>query len=433
MRILIPRATHPKAVDTCCLRVVRTLQVTCTHPDCSLVLHFQTRAALCLARMKTGNDHALTSADNDSTGCLVEWDGVNCWPASAVGDRVTMSCPEVLRPLGAPKASISRNCTIRGWSKPSLPYYHACQFEDNGEETEDKISLHLKQEYFATVKLLYTFGYGTSLTALVTAVLIFCTFRKLLCMRTYIHICLFLSFILRGAAVFVKDAVLFADEGMDHCTTSTVACKMVVTFFQYCVLANFFWLLVEGMYLQTLLVFTFTLERRFFCWYTAIGWGSPMISVLIWVLAKSQFDNNGCWDDLESSFWWIIKAPILLSVFVNFIIFVNVIRIILQKIRTPEVGVCDRSQYMRLARSTLLLTPLLGVHYVVFVFFPEHVGERLRLYFELVLGSFQGFIVALLYCFLNGEVQTEIKKHVGKWLSTAENSPFNPITQDYTA
>ncbi|XP_015217661.2 growth hormone releasing hormone receptor 2 isoform X3 [Lepisosteus oculatus] len=400
MRILIPRATHPKAVDTCCLRVVRTLQVTCTHPDCSLVLHFQTRAALCLARMKTGNDHALTSADNDSTGCLVEWDGVNCWPASAVGDRVTMSCPEVLRPLGAPKASISRNCTIRGWSKPSLPYYHACQFEDNGEETEDKISLHLKQEYFATVKLLYTFGYGTSLTALVTAVLIFCTFRKLLCMRTYIHICLFLSFILRGAAVFVKDAVLFADEGMDHCTTSTVACKMVVTFFQYCVLANFFWLLVEGMYLQTLLVFTFTLERRFFCWYTAIGWGSPMISVLIWVLAKSQFDNNG---------------------------------IILQKIRTPEVGVCDRSQYMRLARSTLLLTPLLGVHYVVFVFFPEHVGERLRLYFELVLGSFQGFIVALLYCFLNGEVQTEIKKHVGKWLSTAENSPFNPITQDYTA
>lgn len=43
----------------------------------------------------------------------------------------------------------------------------------------------------------------------------------------------------------------------------------------------------------------------------------------------------------------------------------------------------------RLTKSTLLLIPLFGVHYVVFALFPEHIGVDARLYFELVLGSYQ--------------------------------------------
>lgn len=43
----------------------------------------------------------------------------------------------------------------------------------------------------------------------------------------------------------------------------------------------------------------------------------------------------------------------------------------------------------RLAKSTLLLIPLFGVHYVVFALFPESTGLEARLYVELGLGSFQ--------------------------------------------
>ncbi len=43
----------------------------------------------------------------------------------------------------------------------------------------------------------------------------------------------------------------------------------------------------------------------------------------------------------------------------------------------------------RLARSTLLLIPLFGIHYTVFAFTPEDVSKRERLVFELGLGSFQ--------------------------------------------
>lgn len=50
-------------------------------------------------------------------------------------------------------------------------------------------------------------------------------------------------------------------------------CKAAIAFFQYSVLANFYWLLVEGMYLQTLLLLTFTSDKSYIWWYILIGWG----------------------------------------------------------------------------------------------------------------------------------------------------------------
>ncbi|XP_056325918.1 growth hormone releasing hormone receptor 2 [Danio aesculapii] len=243
-----------------------------------------------------------------SSGCLVEWDGVNCWPAVSVGERVSVSCPP---PLLKSQEPISRTCTSEGWSNVSVPYYIAC-FQDNSTEEEEIGQI---SEYFAKVKLIYTVGYGMSLSSLCIAVFTFCIFRKLLCRRIYIHLNLFSTFILRALAVFVKDAVLFADETVNHCTVSTLHISQV-----------------------------------------------------------------------------------------NFLMFVNISRIIIVKTKTPDSNGGDKRFYRRLAKSTLLLIPLFGVHYIVFALFPEHVGLEARLFFELVLGSFQGFIVALLYCFLNSEV-----------------------------
>ncbi|XP_072523487.1 growth hormone releasing hormone receptor 2 [Salminus brasiliensis] len=402
-------------------------RVRLTHPDCSVVQLWLEREAECQIRIQE------TSVKPPEAGqikeCLAEWDGVNCWPAAQVGEMVSVSCPPPLQKRHAPPVLITRNCTRDGWSSLSIPYYTAClQLDPSEEEATDQ-----KREFFATVKLMYSIGYGVSLVSLCIAIFIFCIFRKLLCTRTCIHLNLFSSFILRGVAVFVKDAVLFADETIDHCTVSTVWCKAAVTFFQYSVLANFYWLLVEALYLQTLLVFTFARKRTFVWWYALIGWGTPTVTIITWTLLKQQFDNQGCWDDLDSGLWWIIKAPILFSIFVNFLVFVNISRIIVLKIKTPDCNTGERPLYRRLVKPTLLLIPLFGVHYIVFALFPEHVGLEARLLLELVLGSFQGFTVALLYCFLNTEVQTELRKVAARCPSQRENNAINMVTQDFVA
>ncbi|XP_061333486.1 vasoactive intestinal polypeptide receptor 1-like [Pezoporus flaviventris] len=399
--------------------------VQATHPDCSVVLYFQEQEAECLEVIRSERQ---TPAPPGEQGCQTEWDGVSCWPAAPRGQARALSCPGILHVFKRTEALIWRNCTRSGWSLPSPPYYSACELEPIGNNTEAKAS-----GYFVTMKVLYTCGYSMSLAALLLAIGIFSCFRKLHCTRNSIHIHFFTSFILRGAAVFAKDAVLFSDESIDHCTMSTVSCKAAIAFFQYSVLANFYWLLVEGLYLQTLLLLAFTSDKRYIWWYILIGWGVPMLTVCVWVVTRLQYDNHGCWDDYTNPYWWVIKAPILLAIFVNFLIFLNVTRMLAQKIRSPDISRNYKQQYMRLTKSTLLLIPLFGVHYVVFALFPEHIAVDARLCFELVLGSYQGFLVALLYCFLNGEVQAEIKRNWGKWQSSMESNVFNLVTQDFTA
>uniref|UniRef100_A0A6Q2Z4H1 G-protein coupled receptors family 2 profile 2 domain-containing protein n=1 Tax=Esox lucius TaxID=8010 RepID=A0A6Q2Z4H1_ESOLU len=239
---------------------------------------------------------------------------------------------------------------------------------------------------------------------------------KLHCTRNYIHMHLFVSFILKAVAVFMKDVVLYEVEEVDHCPGS-VGCKAVMVFFQYCIMASFFWLLVEGLYLHTLLAVSFFSERKYFWCYILIGWGGPTIFITAWSVSKANYNDVGCWDIIENTdmFWWIIKTPILASILMNFILFICIIKILRQKINCPDIGRNESNQYSRLAKSTLLLIPLFGINFIVFAFIPEQVNTKLRLVFDLILGSFQGFVVAILYCFLNGEVQGEMKRKWRRW------------------
>uniref|UniRef100_A0A4W3GTG4 Growth hormone releasing hormone receptor 2 n=1 Tax=Callorhinchus milii TaxID=7868 RepID=A0A4W3GTG4_CALMI len=329
------------------------------------------------------------------------WDGVVCWPHAPRGATVNVSCPAIFSHFTANTGSVSRNCTRRGWSKVFPAYLSACIVDD--DLPTDEVS------YFGTIKVIYTVGHSASLLVLTAAVIILLLFRRLHCTRNYIHIQLFITFILRGVSVFVKDAVLFGDGDIDHCTFSTAGCKTSVVFCYFCVMANHFWLLVEGLYLNSLLLASFTHSKKYF-WGQAVG------------LRESTHQSQ--------VFSW--ESPSHFLPQVNFVLFFNIIRILFQKLNPREIHMVNSSQYRRLVKSTLLLIPLFGVHYIICAFPPDHfVSLSLSL-------CVQGFIVGVLYCFLNQEVSgpvycpailTRNKLRPPHLTSSGPGSTWLPVTQ----
>nr|5EE7_A Chain A, Glucagon receptor,Endolysin,Glucagon receptor [synthetic construct] len=154
-------------------------------------------------------------------------------------------------------------------------------------------------------------------------------------------------------------------------------------------------------------------ERSFFSLYLGIGWGAPALFVVPWAVVKCLFENVQCWTSNDNmGFWWILRFPVFLAILINFFIFVRIVQLLVAKLRARQMHHTDYA--FRLAKSTLTLIPLLGVHFVVFAFVTdEHAQGTLRsakLFFDLALSSFQGLLVAVLYCFLNKEVQSELRR-----------------------
>nr|KAF6476848.1 vasoactive intestinal peptide receptor 1 [Rousettus aegyptiacus] len=300
--------------------------------------------------------------ENETAGCSKMWDNITCWPATPRGQVVILACPTIYQVFSHVQGlNVSRSCTEEGWThlEPG-PYPIACGSNDKGSGSEE-----LQQVMFYTsVKTGYTIGYGLSLATLLVAMAILSLFRWA-----------------------VRQPWSYS---------STVS-----------------WPTSSG------------------CWWRAstctpclpspsspsgsTSGGLPSTFTVIWTISRIHFEDYGCWNNINSLLWWILKVPILTSILVNFILFIRIIRILVQKLRPPDVRKSDSSSYSRLTKSTLLLIPLFGVHYAVFAFFPDNFNAEVKMIFELVVGSFQGSVVAILYCFLNGEVQAELRRKLWRW------------------
>ncbi|KAF4117182.1 hypothetical protein G5714_001735 [Onychostoma macrolepis] len=146
----------------------------------------------------------LYKLDNITSDCTGEWD-IACWPSARIGELVTIPCPNYFR-------NISKSCTADGWTEinPVVVAYN-CGYDPNITEDGNM------GEFLSSVRIGYTIGHTVSLISLIIAIIILCFFRKLHCTRNYIHIHLFMSFILKAVAVIMKDVVLYEVEEPDDC------------------------------------------------------------------------------------------------------------------------------------------------------------------------------------------------------------------------
>ncbi|KAG8565143.1 hypothetical protein GDO81_012738 [Engystomops pustulosus] len=358
--------------------------------------------------------------------CNRTFDKFSCWPDAQPNTTVNVSCPWFLPWYKkVQNGYVYKHCGPDGqWvaTEQGVPLRDARECQLDQADVED-------QEWFAKIyesfKVMYTVGYSISVGSLVLALAILVGFSKLHCMRNYIHINLFISFILKGVSVLVIDTMLktrysekFEDEYLHVWISSEAGCRAASVLMQYGIIANYCWLLVEGIYLHNLLALAVFSERRYFALYVCIGWGAPLLFIIPWVAVKYTYENVVCWTTNHNmAYWWILRSPVFLAILINFFIFMRIIQILLSKMRAHQMRYTDYK--LRLARSTLTLIPLLGIHEVVFALITDETAQGtlrlVKLFFDLSFSSFQGMLVAVLYCFVNKEVQYELLKRWKLW------------------
>nr|XP_045232412.1 glucagon receptor isoform X2 [Macaca fascicularis] len=361
--------------------------------------------------------------------CNRTFDKYSCWPDTPANTTANISCPWYLPwHHKVQHRFVFKRCGPDGqWVRGprGQPWRDASQCQMDGEELEVQKEV---AKMYSSFQVMYTVGYSLSLGALLLALAILGGISKLHCTRNAIHANLFVSFVLKASSVLVIDGLLrtrYSQKIGDDLSVSiwlsdgaVAGCRVAAVFMQYGVVANYCWLLVEGLYLHNLLGLATLPERSFFSLYLGIGWGAPMLFIIPWVVVRCLFENIQCWTSNDNmGFWWILRFPVFLAILINFFIFIRIVHLLVAKLRAREMHHTDYK--FRLAKSTLTLIPLLGVHEVVFAFVTdEHAQGTLRfakLFFDLFLSSFQGLLVAVLYCFLNKEVQSELRRHWHRW------------------
>uniref|UniRef100_A0A8C5EFF3 G-protein coupled receptors family 2 profile 2 domain-containing protein n=1 Tax=Gouania willdenowi TaxID=441366 RepID=A0A8C5EFF3_GOUWI len=338
--------------------------------------------------------------------CNRTFDRYACWPDAPAGHMINISCPFYLPWYD------------KGILKVALIFFSPQMWI---------------QQMMLTFRVLYTVGYSVSLATLVTRNYIFFVIvsseRRLRCTRNYIHANLFLSFILRAAAVIIKDRMLDQQWGKEILNSAdvkeilsyevvdtlcyikvAVGCKIAQVMMQYFVLANHYWFFGEAIYLYTVLIASVFIDSNKYLPYICLGWGTPLFFVVPWMVMKMLKENKDCWAVNENmSYWWIIRFPVLFtSLVVNFIIFVKILRVIFTKLRAETRIRTLISNFGKLAKATLTLIPLFGIHEVIFIFATDEQTtgtlRYIKVFFSLFISSFQGFLVAILYCYANKEV-----------------------------
>ncbi|XP_075900416.1 calcitonin gene-related peptide type 1 receptor [Nelusetta ayraudi] len=333
--------------------------------------------------------------------CSRNWDGWLCWDDTPAGTSTSQNCPNYFADFD-PTEKATKYCgedgqwfrhpeTNRTWSN-----YTLCI-----ENTSFKLQSAYILFYMAIV------GHALSIPSLLISLAIFFYFRSLSCQRITLHKNLFCSYVLNSAITIIY--LVGVVNNPQVVARNRASCKVLHFFHMYMLGCNYFWMLCEGIYLHTLIVVAVFVEEQHLHWYYLLGWGFPLVPAAIHAVARKKYFDDNCWMSVETHLLYAIHGPIVAALLVNLFFLLNIIRVLVTKLRDTHRA--ESNMYMKAVRATLILVPLLGIQFVIFPWRPENrlAGEVYE-YIMHILMHYQGLLVATIFCFFNGEVQVALKR-----------------------
>ncbi|XP_071812622.1 calcitonin gene-related peptide type 1 receptor-like isoform X2 [Apostichopus japonicus] len=333
----------------------------------------------------------------DEPHCTLVWDTWDCWNWTTPGDTLVQPCPWWV-PQVNPNKDAMKTCMPDGtWFKHPDTNYTWTNYSNCGASQS---TIH--------VAIFYT-GYSVSVISLCLALFIFTYFQSLGCPRVTIHKNLFISFILSCISNITWHITIIASAESKQET----ACRITHIIAQFFVLCNYFWMLSEGLYLHTVIVVAVFSENHNLLLYYIVGWVIPLVPASVFLSLLLTQDGGRCWTN-ANEIEWVVGGTIIAVLLTNAALLLNIVRVLVTKLRaTPSQGA---RTYVRAVRATIILLPLMGLHYIIVPVRPSdnHVAEVIYDCIVAFLISFQGLFVACIFCFFNGEVKMQIRR---KWLS----------------
>ncbi|XP_019945091.2 calcitonin gene-related peptide type 1 receptor [Paralichthys olivaceus] len=335
--------------------------------------------------------------------CNRTWDGWLCWGDSEPGPKMQM-CPEYFQDFD-PAEKVTKVCNPDGqWfhhpvSNRVWSNYTQCQ-----AYTKDKLKFAISLYYMSMV------GHGLSIVSLIICLIIFSYFKSLSCQRISLHKNMFLSFIL-NSIVTIMWLSLTASNDQTTNTSNSVSCKVLAVLTLYASTSNYFWMLCQGIYLHTLIIVAVFVGEQQLFWYYVLGWVFPIVPAATYAVARGLYFNDKCWISSHTHLLYIIHGPIQAALFVNLLFLLNIVRVLITKLKVTHCA--ESTTYMKAVRATLILIPLLGVQFILLPWRPEgRISRAIYDFFVNIFSNFQGLLVAIIFCFCNNEAQAALKR---KW------------------
>lgn len=361
-----------------------------------------TRSKIMTAQFECYQSFLKESPSREGSYCNRTWDGWLCWGDVPAGEVSTQRCPNYYQDFD-PNEKVTKICQSDGnWfqhpeSNRTWTNYTLC-IAHMSEKVKTALSL-----YFLTI-----IGHGLSIVSLLISLGIFFYFKSLNCQRIKLHKNLFFSFVFNSVITLIWLNAVAANQSL--VMSNPVSCKICVFIQQYLMGCNYFWMLCEGIYLHTLIVVAVFAEKQHLMWYYLLGWGFPLIPTIIHAAARTMYYNDNCWLSSDTQLLYIIHGPICAAFLVNLFFLLNIVRVLITKLKVTHQA--ESNLYMKAVRATLILVPLLGIHFVLLPWRPEgHTAGEIYDYVMNISMNYQGLLVATIFCFFNGEVQAVLKRH----------------------
>ncbi|XP_022693803.1 diuretic hormone receptor-like isoform X1 [Varroa jacobsoni] len=362
----------------------------------------------------TDNSNALSMIDcllnaynssllrSSSKYCNATWDGLSCWPLTQAGRLAEVPCFESLNGLYYDTSkNVTRRCFLNGTWHAKSDYSNCVPLIsiDNQNQTSNI--------------MIYSIGYGCSMVALIIAIWIFIYYKDLRCLRNTIHLNLMVTYLLTAIVWFTIQRLILVREFGDF------TCYLYIPL-TYLMGTSFFWMFVEGLYLYILVVKTFSVELVKLSAYMFIGWGTPAAVVLCWAIVKKSYTTDDTFSEnspneqtycvwrVPDMYDLIFSVPVIAVLIINIFFLAQIMWVLITKLRAATTA--ESQQYRKAAKALLVLIPLLGGCYILVITTPNEYK-----YLQALFIPTQGLTVAVLYCFMNGEVRNSVRHHIERW------------------